>query len=885
MRPGADAAGGSALPVEGGNVRETARTTVLLTVGVLAAFAPLRADRPSRSRRAAAVLLLLGTALAGCARNNSFPVSEALENEPGVLLLDLVDRARSAAVRLSHTGEHFDGGDATTARLLTGWSGPQRVADEMSVAWATGPAATVQLDVADRTAAGWLHVRCQAVPSDTAATQTMTVAVDDVELGVVELAAHRFDVHSFRLPAGARGTVAVSLAFAYTAPAVTYVPPLGRASTPGRPDVAAACDYLALTSGREPPAPWQTSRVLGEYGPRGEDGLLQPSGSEVAFRLSVPLDGYLEFGIREDAPSVNRESTLRAAVSIRRPGHPEDTFFSEVIPTAAARWRADLSSITGEEVEIVFRIAGGDALRRVAEWLAPRVYGDPGDRDTNTNVVLIVADTLRADYLGSYGGPARTPNLDAFAASGIRFQNAYSNAPMTVPSHSSMFTSLLPTEHGVLNNGYVLGDLHVTLPELLRASYRHTAAFISLGVLRSKFGIAQGFTEYHERFGADWWKTAEEVNAELVPWLEREPRREPFFLWTHFSDPHAPYGAPGREFPTVQIRPGQAEPVATDVGGRDTRFRVDVPADGLKLAFSSPDSRLPGVRILNLRTSDPRITDVCGSRCRESSAGQNTRRYVVELPGSIRLRNATDATITARVAFQASDRPSAEEIRRRYREEVEYLDQQIGVLLSALREASEPENTLIIFTADHGEELFEHGPAGHVPYLYDTVLRVPLFVSWPGRLAAGTVVDDVVSHIDLLPTVLDWLNIPDPVARSGRSLLPLLVPGRDSMAGFADEPVLAETFRPEAPVDLKALIAGRRKLILAPVNNSMQFFDLVRDPAESDDLAVRDQAAARNLAQRLEARLAAARERALPSEWRALTEEDVQRLRALGYLR
>ena len=169
-----------------------------------------------------------------------------------------------------------------------------------------------------------------------------------------------------------------------------------------------------------------------------------------------------------------------------------------------------------------------------------------------------------------------------------------------------MFTSLLPTEHGVLNNGYVLSDLHVTLPELMRGTgYRHTAAFISLGVLRSHFGIAQGFTEYHQQFRADWWKTAAEINAEVVPWFERTPPG-PFFLWAHYSDPHSPYAAPDREFPTVRIRPGQAGPVTYVLNGQQTRFRVNVPPDGLELAFSSVDQPSPSVRIANLRSSDPR---------------------------------------------------------------------------------------------------------------------------------------------------------------------------------------------------------------------------------------------------------------------------------------
>lgn len=828
---------------------------------------------------AAATLLMFGLTLTGCARS-SFPVSQVAENSAGVLLVDLLERAHSATVRLSHAGEHFDGGGG---EATNGWSSPHHVAGtDLSFAWADRQA-TVRLDLRDL-GGRRLHIRCRAAPTDAGATQTMTVTVDDVELGVVDLDARRFEVHSFDLSPGAvaRESVHVSLAFAYSAPAVVYggVPELLSMAGNARPDVAAACDYIAITE-NEPPSSWQTPRLLQGYEVR-EGRLIQPAGSEAAFALTVPDDARLEYGVRADTGPNNGDTSLRAEVSIRRSGQAEDVFFREALVNGAARWQVDLSSIAGQEVEIVFRIDGGDAAHRSAEWLSPQLYGDPGDMDTATNVVLIVADTLRADHLGSYGGEIRTPNLDALAASGVRFANAYSHAPMTVPSHSSMFTSLLPTEHGVLNNGYVLSDLHVTLPELMRGTgYRHTAAFISLGVLRSHFGIAQGFTEYHQQFRADWWKTAAEINAEVVPWFERTPPA-PFFLWAHYSDPHSPYAAPDREFPTVRIRPGQAGPVTYVLNGQQTRFRVNVPPDGLELAFSSVDQPSPSVRIANLRSSDPRIVAVCESPCREIPVGRSSVHYDLQVPGRISLRNPTDSTISTRVALQASDRPSPEEIRRRYREEVEYLDEQIGVLLSALREASRPEDTLIIFTADHGEELFEHGPAGHVPYLYDTVLRVPLFVVWQGRLAAGTVVDEVVSHIDLLPTILEWLRIPDSVARSGRSLSPLVA---SPPAAFAEEPVVSETFRPEAPVDLKALVASGRKLIFAPADNGVQLFDLASDPEERDDLANRDSATAAYFSQRLGARLAEARQRAIPPERQAITEEEIQRLRALGYLR
>ena len=847
----------------------------------------MRSLASSRRFPGAACLLALCALPGGCGGGDGIPVVAATEPPAGVLLLDLVERAASAAVRLAHAAHHFD--DEGDGLRGAGWSAPRRVpGTDLSFAWATSRRATLRLPLRDPRSR-WLHVRCQAAASDSSAPQTMTVTVDDVEVGAAELRAGVFDVHAFELPDGAaaRDAIDVALGFARLAPD-------GRSPLAGDlPAVAAACDYVAVTGARQPPPTWQTPRLTHVHEARG-DRLFQPAGLETAFTVTVPDDARLEFRVREafgvGEAAGGGAAALRATLSIRRPERGETVVFDEPLQLddardldGATRWQADLSSLAGEDVELIFRTIGQGRAPRGADWLAPRLYGAPGALDTTTNVVLIVADTLRADYLGSYGGSARTPNLDALAASGVRFENAYCHIPMTVPSHASMFTSLLPTEHAALNNGSVLSEQHLTLPELLRRTgYRHTAAFISLGVLTSEFGVAQGFTEYHQRFGADWWKTAAEVNAELLPWLERRPP-QPFFLWAHYSDPHEPYAAPGREFPAVRIRPGDAAPVAAVPDGKRTRLWVEVPPDGLELAFSLPGETLPWpLRVLHFTSSDARVTADCGARCQDSPLGEDSRQYFLEPPGSLALRNAARTAVATELVMQVSDYPPPDEVRRRYREEVEYLDRQIGRLLAALRATSRPEDTLIVFTSDHGEELFEHGVAGHVMNLYDTVLRVPLLVHWPGRLAAGTVVRDVVSHIDLLPTVLDWLRVRDPEVRSGRSLLPLFArpPG-----AFSAEPVVVETFRPESPRDRQAFIAGRRKLILTPADERAQLFDLDADPGEHENLAAREPGATADLTARLQARLAEARDRALAVEQRALTEEEIQRLRSLGYLR
>lgn len=203
-----------------------------------------------------------------------------------------------------------------------------------------------------------------------------------------------------------------------------------------------------------------------------------------------------------------------------------------------------------------------------------------GKRDP-LNVLLITVDTLRADHLGCYGySPARTPQIDRLAQEGVRATNAAAVAPITLPSHASILTGLLPPAHGVRDNGsYALGDDAVTLAERLKAAGYSTHAAVSALVLNRRYNLAQGFDSYDD----DLWaedaprlfmirdrpaaKTAERVAGWLDTWDSQNRRgpRRPFFVWTHFYDPHQPYELPPGDrvrFPT----PYDGEIAAVDRG-------------------------------------------------------------------------------------------------------------------------------------------------------------------------------------------------------------------------------------------------------------------------------------------------------------------------------
>ena len=173
------------------------------------------------------------------------------------------------------------------------------------------------------------------------------------------------------------------------------------------------------------------------------------------------------------------------------------------------------------------------------------------ERTADQNVLLVTIDTLRADALGSYGGPAATPNLDRLAAAGIRFEFAHAHAVVTLPSHASILTGVYPFEHGIHDNsGYRLPDDSRTLATMLRAEGFATGAFVAAFPLDSRFGLDAGFDVYDDRFGhaegpSDFTiaeRPAEAVVAVARAWIESQ--RGPWFAWVHLFDPHAAYRPP-----------------------------------------------------------------------------------------------------------------------------------------------------------------------------------------------------------------------------------------------------------------------------------------------------------------------------------------------------
>lgn len=214
-----------------------------------------------------------------------------------------------------------------------------------------------------------------------------------------------------------------------------------------------------------------------------------------------------------------------------------------------------------------------------------------------TPVVLISIDTLRSDRLPAYGyGGVETPAIDRLREDAILYERAYSHIPLTLPSHSSILTGLLPPEHKVRDNlGYHLDTEGITyLPKLLRAGGYRTGAAVSAYVLRATTGLSEGFEFYDDAVDivsgeslGGLQRPGRETLRQALDWVDTV-RSDPFFLFFHIYEPHTPYAAP-EPFASRYADPYDGEVANADaiVGELLSRLReMDVYDEALILLLS-----------------------------------------------------------------------------------------------------------------------------------------------------------------------------------------------------------------------------------------------------------------------------------------------------------
>jgi len=479
------------------------------------------------------------------------------------------------------------------------------------------------------------------------------------------------------------------------------------------------------------------------------------------------------------------------------------------------------------------------------------------------NILLVTVDALRDDHL-SYRGYLRktSPNIDGLASEGVVFENAYAAVPRTFPSLCSFLTGKYAHRHGARNNfHHALPDFNLALPEILKQEGYLTGAVVTNVGLRSFRKISQGFDYYLET-------DHQNSQAQKVPALR-------LLDFLRLS------------YPLRGLWDNQA--------GRTT-------SEALKFVERNRHKRF----FLWVHFFDPHMD--------YNPPAKFARFFDRDYKGTYKNHFHYGKVGAERMIFDCPLNKS--EIRHAislYDAEILHTDNEIGKFLSKLKEWGLYENSLIIFSADHGESLGEHRYFfAHGDLIYNPCMHIPLVIRFPeGEIRRR--ISAPVSSVDLMPTVLDFLRVESPQGLDGVSLLPTIFGGRTPRRAIFGEsgisifsssnPRMRIKLGPQRPpaippeewfdlweevfngAKLRMMVEDNWKLIYTPDGGSGSFelYDLAQDPVEEVNLYQKEP----QIAERMQGRLTSwVKEDTLRNtEAISFDPEMISNLQSIGYLR
>jgi arylsulfatase A-like enzyme len=446
----------------------------------------------------------------------------------------------------------------------------------------------------------------------------------------------------------------------------------------------------------------------------------------------------------------------------------------------------------------------------------PAAAQAPRARPTRPNILMLMADQHRADCVGVYGNKAiRTPNLDRIANEGVRFDCAYSSTPSCTPARSALLTGLSPWHHGMLGYSRIATRHAFEKPRALAEAGYYTTAIGKnhFYPIRNPHGYHQMILDEHCTY---WMHNSKPEHA--ASGEERCDYEAWFWSQAPLGDPHATglgwNDYRGKAFALPERLHATRWTGDTAVSFLESYERAE--PFFLKVSFIRPHSPYdPPGRFLKAY-EDAAIPEV--------KVGEWAGRYAARSGSGDDIwhgRLSADVVRQSRQAYYGS---------------VSYVDEQIGRILETLEKRGMLDETLIVFTSDHGDMLSDQN-LWRKSYGYEQSAHVPMLMRWPtGLLPAqrGQHMTQPVELRDVFPTFLEAAGVPVPQNLDGRSLLSLV---RQRGEGWREYIDLEHniTYSPEN--HWNGLSDGRTKYIFHARDGEEQLFDLAADPQELVDLA------------------------------------------------
>jgi len=452
------------------------------------------------------------------------------------------------------------------------------------------------------------------------------------------------------------------------------------------------------------------------------------------------------------------------------------------------------------------------------------------------NILWFCTDQQRFDTIAALGNSEiRTPNLDAFCAQGWAFTSAYVQSPICTPSRASMLTGRYPASHHVMRNGAsefppaeelvsgvlsdagyrcgLIGKLHLSAqsrgemrPENDGFTYfewspqpAYSAGPSGYSEWLEKLGVAHA-TLYADR--TMFCGAGVPVKYHQTTWAGEKAKEfisdeseEPWFLMVNVFDPHPPFDPPAEYLERYKL--DELSPPAFREGDRANHQFL---------------SKIP------FQTRKP--LDVFGPIPDRDGAGTDPSR-----PGQV----------TAKPPQSYDGRA----VKAAYYAMIELVDDVFGRLMEHLEDIGQDEETLVIFTSDHGEMLGDHGLLYKGCRFYDPLVRVPLIIRKPGRVKAGTVSEALVESIDIAASIFDCADIEPPARMQGRSFWPLV-------QGEGDPQIFRQSVTSEyndtlahfAPEHGSMVFDGTYKTCFYENHGLLEVYNMKEDPDEFSNLVL-----------------------------------------------
>ncbi len=447
--------------------------------------------------------------------------------------------------------------------------------------------------------------------------------------------------------------------------------------------------------------------------------------------------------------------------------------------------------------------------------------------DTRPNVVFIITDQQRYDTIAALGYPyMETPNLDRLVTEGISVTNCFVTAPTCAPSRASLFTGYYPHTTGIYNNEDIWQ--HSWVEELAASGYHcvnigkmHThpyetplgfherlvvenkdrylegrfffdrwdLAMQARGLVKQQRELYRGLPDYRQRLGAFEWKLPEELHSDFYVgnlarwWIENKPDKQPFFLQVGFPGPHPPYDP----------IPRYAKP------------------------YLQKDLPLPQVMQDELAAQPIAHKELI------------QHNIAVDHDSIVWSSNPTPQQL--------------HRLRAYYFANVTMIDEMIGGIMKALAQKGYLDDTVIIFTSDHGDCLGDHG---HIQkwVMYDVITKVPLIVWNPNHFQGGRKVEELCQLFDIAPLILELARVDVPETWEARSLWPLI---RGSKTGSGRTHVFSQQKGVSSENPMGGFLTGTRLMTMVRERtwklvhylddkDQGELYNLLTDPLEQQNL-------------------------------------------------